>query len=138
MLTMLRWLEMRFGYPISTVAGSGLANNLNVDPLFVDADGPDNIAGTVDDDFRLQAGSPCIDAGISISSPLTDLDGNTRVVDDPVTADTGVGYPDVVDMGAYKFGSSLPCENLTGDINCDGIVDFLDFILLAANLLATN
>ena len=30
-----------------------------------------------------------LDAGISISSPLTDLDGNTRVVDDPVTADTG-------------------------------------------------
>jgi len=37
--------------------------NIDADPLFVDADGPDDIVGTEDDDVRLLVGSPCIDAG---------------------------------------------------------------------------
>lgn len=31
------------------------ANSISVDPLFVDPDGPDDIAGTMDDDFHLQS-----------------------------------------------------------------------------------
>jgi len=38
--------------------------NIDTDPLFVDTDGPDNIAGTIDDDLSLQSGSPCIGTGI--------------------------------------------------------------------------
>ena len=37
--------------------------NSSADPLFLDADGLDNIPGTEDDDLRLQSGSPAIDAG---------------------------------------------------------------------------
>jgi hypothetical protein len=37
--------------------------NLNLDPLFVDADGPDGVYGTPDDDMHLLPTSPCIDAG---------------------------------------------------------------------------
>jgi hypothetical protein len=125
-------------------AGTGVdheingGGNIDTDPLFVDADGADNIIGTLDDNLRLQAGSPCIDAGVTLTTQF-DLDGNQRTVDDPATADTGIGSPAVVDMGAYEFGSSPPpCNNgLEGDIDCNGIVDLFDHALLAANWLET-
>ena len=38
---------------------SGLgANNINIDPLFVDADGPDNVPGNEDDNLRLRPARP--------------------------------------------------------------------------------
>jgi len=79
------------------------------DPLLVDPDGADDTLGTNDDDLRLQAGSPAIDAGNTnyvqesvIGSDLngdgdrddtitTDLDGNARVVGNRV------------DIGAYEY-----------------------------------
>ena len=105
----------------------------------MNADGPDNTAGTDDDNLRLLDGSPSIDSGFFLSSPV-DLDGNIRPVDDPTTVDTGVGFPEVVDMGAYEFGSSpvLCISQLEGDINCDGIVNLLDQALLALHWLETN
>ncbi|MBN2375777.1 MAG: right-handed parallel beta-helix repeat-containing protein, partial [Sedimentisphaerales bacterium] len=81
--------------------GSG---NIDTDPLFVDADGADDTCGTDDDNMRLSAGSPCIDAGDNTAVPTgitTDLDGNDRFVDDEVV-DTGNGTPPIVDMGAYE------------------------------------
>jgi len=104
--------------------------NIDADPQFVDANGLDNIFGTADDDARLMGGSPCIDAGNSLSVPLvfpTDLDNHARIVDDPDTPNTGVGFPEVVDMGAYEFASSPPCRKDLGDFNCDGVVDLADF-----------
>jgi hypothetical protein len=85
--------------------------SLDVDPQFVDPLGPDGQAGSEDDDLRLAAGSPAIDAGDNASVPVAtvvDLDGNRRFVDDPATPDTGSGAPPIVDMGAYEFGSSPP------------------------------
>ena len=66
--------------------------NIDADPQFLDADGPDNIPGTLDDNLRLAAGSPCVNSGfISAAIPLVqDLDGNPRVVGS------------AVDMGAYE------------------------------------
>jgi len=72
------------------LGGSG---NLGDDPLFVDADGADGIVGTPDDDLRLKAGSPCINAGANASVPADvtmDLRGSPRIVDG------------IVDMGAYE------------------------------------
>ena len=86
--------------------------NIAVDPLFVDADGMDDIPGTADDDLRLSPGSPCIDAGDNTAVPpgiTADLDGHPRFVDDPYTIDTGNGTPPIVDMGAYEFWS-LPAS----------------------------
>lgn len=85
------------------------AGNIDADPLFVDADGPDNDLGTADDNLRISAGSPCIDAGNSYAVPagiITDLDGFSRFVDDPATPDTGVGAP-VVDMGGNEIQSGV-------------------------------
>jgi hypothetical protein len=70
-------------------------DNINVDPCFVDADGPDNIFGTADDNLRLSADSNCIDAGDNTAVPsgvTTDLAGNPRILNG------------IVDMGAYEGG----------------------------------
>jgi hypothetical protein len=74
---------------IMNFAGSNtLSNNLdNSNPLFVNA-----AAG----DFRLQSGSPAIDAGFSLSSIFTtDFAGTTRP--------QGSAW----DIGAYEYGGSL-------------------------------
>jgi hypothetical protein len=71
----------------------GGVGNTGEDPLFVEADGADNIPGTEDDNLRLLAGSACLDAGDNSALPPsvhTDLDGNPRIING------------TVDMGAYE------------------------------------
>ena len=88
--------------------------NFDLDPLFVDA---------ANDNLRLLPGSPCIDSGTNSALPQDindldndgdttepipfDLDGNSRLIDDPLSANcpqiTGDCSPPVVDMGAYEF-----------------------------------
>ncbi|MBI4582064.1 MAG: C10 family peptidase, partial [Planctomycetes bacterium] len=91
--------------------GSG---NLETDPAFADAPGGD---------YRLSAGSACINAGTNdaLGEPAdTDLDGAPRLFDD------------TVDIGAYEFGSIHDC-NHNGvadaddpDADGDGIPDDCD------------
>ena len=67
--------------------------NIDSDPQFADADGPDDIVGTDDDNFRLLSHSPCVNSGDNNAvAPwvLTDLDGKARIVNE------------TVDMGAYE------------------------------------
>ncbi len=130
--------------------------------MFKDADGPDDIAGTEDDDLSLSFDSPCIDAGdntavpadtadldgdgnISERTPL-DIAGNARFTDEPYVDDTGnpaTAYPEIVEMGAYEryefcgdAGHPFPPGDITGP---DGIrdcrVDFFDFAVMAAHWL---
>jgi len=69
----------------------GGTGNFGDDPRFVNADGADGTPGTEDDDLRLAANSPCINAGDNSVVTLTiDLAGSARIVD-------------TVDMGAYEF-----------------------------------
>ncbi len=86
--------------------GSSIIYGPNIqtgDPRFVDADGPDNVAGTLDDDLRLLKNSPAIDAGDNDAiSQTTDLDGNARFYDDTAVTDSGSGTVPIVDMGAYE------------------------------------
>ncbi len=86
----------------------GGVGNIDDDPLFADAHGPDGIPGTGDDDLRLSTGSPCIDAGDNAGVPVgvtTDLGAHPRFVNDPLVLDMGnpgaEGLP-IVDMGAYE------------------------------------
>jgi predicted outer membrane repeat protein len=70
--------------------------NINSEPQFVDSS---------NGDYRLSAGSPCVDEGDNGSVPpdVCDLDGNVRIYDGD-----NDGEP-VVDMGAYEL-SMLPLE----------------------------
>ncbi|UCG49124.1 MAG: right-handed parallel beta-helix repeat-containing protein, partial [Phycisphaerales bacterium] len=68
--------------------------NVDANPQFVDADGPDNIPGTEDDDLRLTLLSPCVNTGDPDYTPgmgETDIGGNGRIAGGRV------------DMGAYEF-----------------------------------
>ncbi len=79
------------GSPL-TVNNAILNNCLNSDPLFVNADNPagaDNIHRTEDDGLYLQAGSPAINTGTTVDSPLTDIIGYFRDA--------------LPDMGAYEY-----------------------------------
>lgn len=73
-------------YIITDGANFFESNNINEDP-------------SLDIDLHLQVGSPCIDAGDNNAPeiPLTDLDGNDRIIDGNFdgTAD--------VDMGAHEY-----------------------------------
>lgn len=114
--------------------------NINIDPCFAelgywgDINDPNIIiapnepnAFWYDGNYRLLAGSPCIDAGDNNSVPegiVTDLDGSLRVMD---------YYCNdifIVDMGAYEFSTAY-----WGDFDYNCYVDFLDFALFAQKWL---
>ncbi len=111
------------------ILGDDGGGNIDADPLFVDPLGPDGVAGTEDDDLRLMADSPCIDAAdydayLESDGGPVDLDGKDRVIDniDNIdVVDTGVGVLTYLDMGAYE----------NGECHDDGIIDLGD----AANLV---
>ena len=76
--------------------------NVDADPQFIDADGLDDVLGTLDDNLRLEGDSPAVDAGDNGWLVVTtDLDYHVRRVDMP-KADTGSGSAPIVDMGAYE------------------------------------
>jgi hypothetical protein len=104
--------------------------NIQADPLFVDPDGPDNDPDTWEDnDYRLSAGSPCIDAGnpgFVAGWTAVDLDGNARLWDGD-----GDGLA-IVDMGAYEFAAPPLQAACLGDANCDGVVSWRDIDVFVA------
>lgn len=93
------------------------------DALFVDALGPDGVAGTLDDDFHLQPDSPAIEAGnnalLATDRLDLDLDGDTTEVL-PLDMDrkTRIAngeriingqHPGMrVDLGPYEFNAGIP------------------------------
>ena len=99
----------------------GGTGNIGDDPLFVDADGPDDIIGTLDDNLRLPAESPCFNAGDNTALPadIFDLDGDGNT-DEPIPFDLDRDHRvanQTVDMGAYECST---------DCNNNGISDDLD------------
>jgi dockerin type I repeat protein len=97
---------------------TGIAGNISVDPLFVDA---------IASDYRLQVESPAIDAGKASKAPTEDFDGRPR----PQDGD-GDGVSEV-DMGAFEAAASLP-KFIRGDANADGRIDIADAIWIISEL----
>ncbi|MCH7700259.1 MAG: VCBS repeat-containing protein, partial [Planctomycetes bacterium] len=117
----------------------GGIGNTGADPRLMNALGLDGEPGTGDENFRLRAGSSCIDAGSNLAVPPyidIDLDGNPRLVDDPAADDTGNGTPPIVDIGVYEyqadcnhngiFDSVDIADETSGDCNTNGIPDECD------------
>lgn len=90
----------------------GGTGNIDGIPQFVNSRGLDSIAGTLDDNVRLEGHSPCINAGNpDFDNPgAVDLDGHARVL---------CGR---IDMGAYELG--------IGDADCDGAIGLSDMAIL--------
>ena len=85
--------------------------NIDADPLFTDPNGPDDIAGTEDDDLRIAISSPCVDAGDPNYEPgpnKKDIDGNPRVASGRV------------DMGAYESQGIIYVDNQASDDSGQG------------------
>lgn len=123
----------------TTVQGKAGQNGQN--PLFADANGADNTFGTTDDNLRLLAASPCIDAADSnaVGFDITDLnlngnfsevmsvdlDMNARRVNINSVPDTGANGAPMPDRGAYE-AVPAPC---TADFNGDGVRDTADLVI---------
>lgn len=81
--TLFNWNGTSYNFTNWKSNSSKDANSLNVDPLFV---------STVTPDFQLQAGSPCINAGVDVGLTLDYAGGSI------------VGVPD---MGAYEYSGYI-------------------------------
>ena len=101
--------------------------NCTADPLFVrngswdDTGTPDDTADDVwiPGDYRLQAGSPCIDVGEFEGAPKVDIDGNPRPCGDGI------------DTGAYEFVTNACLDGepfVRGDADSTGEIDITDAI----------
>lgn len=125
--------------------------NIDADPLFL-APG----AG----DYRLAAGSPCIDAGHSqtlLPSGIggimkilcdeadldgdgdtmelipVDLDGLLRCFDDPATPDTGCAAGPIIDMGACEYDAPASGPRVVqADVDGDGEIGVQDLLIMLA------
>lgn len=116
--------------------------NLDQDPLFGDADGPDDVLGTPDDDLRLSSASPCIDRGNNDLLPYdeADLDGDGEIweelpldgwdrprrIEDPLVADTGNGDAPLVDIGAHEADGCMALRFCPAEPNSLGLVARID------------
>jgi len=108
----------------------GGTGNFDGAPLFADASGADAIPGTDDDDFRLTAGSLCIDAGQAglLPADATDLDNDADtgealpldLADAPRTLDGDFDNVLRPDLGAYEF-------HCPSDFDLDTFVNGADF-----------
>ncbi len=112
-----------------TAAGThGSLSEVNVGrfsqaPVFEDADGADNVAGTLDDNLLPADSSPCVDRGDGDYAPATDILGTARS-DIPSVANLGIGTPDYVDVGAHElpFIVDTPVFSPVGGIYTTSVV----------------
>ena len=100
----LRYSDLWSSYTNSTNPnGIGQNGNISADPRFVDA---------AHQNYRLNYGSPCIDAADGTLAPPTDSLGDPRYNDPRTLVKTGLPdaqgrYPD---MGAFEFVETAPSE----------------------------
>lgn len=99
--------------------GHAGAGNFDADPLF---------AGASAGDYRLRAGSPCVDHGGNALLPgdLADIDGDLVVLEPtPLDLDLNLRVANAtVDVGAYET-----CR-ADADLDHDGVVNVVDLFLL--------
>jgi len=75
-------------------------------------------------DYRLQIGSPAIDAGTCVGAPATDIEGGVRP--------QGAGC----DIGAYEYAAPLVVAFTRGDGNGDALLNIADAVFVLQYLFA--
>lgn len=104
-------LNLTVSYSIVQGGFAGTGNSTN-DPQFVDANGIDNIMGTLDDNLQLQANSAARNTANASLLPndQTDLDGDNDVSEAiPLTIDYLPRINEgLVDMGPYEYQGNEP------------------------------
>jgi hypothetical protein len=122
----------------SVLAGAG---NFNADPRFESVLGPDGIAGTGDEGFKLTRNSPCIDhvPVSTLPADTLDMDGDANTAE-ALPLDLGwfgrslddFGTPNqpgtTVDVGAFEF----PGTSCLADLTFDGLVNTADLTAFLA------
>lgn len=124
-------MGMLFPYYSNIEGGSAFESVevLDIDPLFVG-----------DNDFRLQADSPCIDVGSPYIDVFLDpyhiLPGDMWM--NGIMVDLNPAYYGGIapDMGAYEYPSSYQYVVL-GDLNFDGYINVVDVIITVGIILGT-
>jgi len=109
--------------PAASAAFAGIGN-LVADPQLVDADGPDNVLGTPDDDTHLQSTSPCINLGLNLapSLPSVDVDGDVRV--QQCLVDIGADEtPYFADCNSNGISDACDAEAGAADCDLNGVLD---------------
>lgn len=123
------------------ISGTGV---LHSDPSFVDPEGDDSTPATLDDNFQLSCGSPCLDTGdyTLVNGDEFDADedgfddGDEKTPDldlaDRILGATASGY---VDRGAYEKQITSPCstpqDGDTAPLSCtDGQVNIDDLLVV--------
>jgi hypothetical protein len=109
----------------------GGLTNFAADPLLVDADGADNLLGTLDDDLRLAGcASPAVNSGANDALPpdTFDLDADDDTLE-PLPLDLAGAarvFDGRVDPGAFEWtGAGCPC----GDLDRSGFASVADLAL---------
>ncbi len=114
--------------------------NISDTPLFL---------GALGGNYRLNAASPCIDAGnVWASAPDTldldsdgntieivpfDFDGNPRIADVRSKPNAGCsGVLGAIDIGAFETAGNAHGSIKPGDVNADGVVDVSDLLAIIA------
>ncbi len=107
---------------VASIATEGTGVNIGSgglitsNPLFIDANGADNIAGNADDDFRIPSNSPAVDTGVAGDVDMIDIDNDGDTTEPyPYQMGTGPRIADLanapisapsttpaIDMGAYE------------------------------------
>lgn len=102
-------------------------NNSAADPLFIDADGLDDIPGTADDDLHLDPFSGCINAG----DPIGDY---TAQVDMDFVSRVRYGRVDIGADEAYHMGWDLTLDDENEQINVEDLLLFAEMWMIEVDL----
>ncbi|GAA5530190.1 hypothetical protein [Herpetosiphon gulosus] len=112
-------LNLSVSYSIVQGGFTGTGNSTR-DPQFVDADGADNLVGTLDDNLNLQANSAARNTGNPslLPSDQTDLDGDNDVSEAlPLTIDYLPRINEgLIDMGPYEYQGNEPTITPTATV----------------------
>lgn len=128
--------QFHINYSLITDGWPGVGN-ISGQPSFIDAS---------NGDYRLKAGSACIDAGFNNAVGFdfadldndgdteefvpVDLDGNPRFRDRLASPDSGCGVGRIVDMGAYERQQGPANQPTFADIDGDSVVAGFDLAQL--------